>query len=110
MHSTSEKLQFLSDFSVLNERIYILSFNSRDAGDSELLKFVSQNQNFFSLNCFHPVSVSGRRLKNCFTWRDFNYFELGAQNEITYQVLLSGGFIYDLEKEEYVLDFAAEKV
>lgn len=108
MYSISEKLRFLSDFTVLNERVYILSCNSRDAGHSELLKFVSQNQNFFSLNSFHPTSVKARNLKNCFTWRDFNYFELAVQNEITLQVMRSGGFIYDLEQEEYIFDSAAQ--
>lgn len=75
---------------------------------------------FLSLSNGYPNSLAtslvaskssdlfGVKAERCFLWNDIESYHAFIQKDI--KLRLGASFIYDLEREEYILDFAAEKV
>lgn len=55
-----------------------------------------------------PTDLLGLRSRKYFLWNDIESFHAVVQKDI--KLRLGASFIYDLEREEYLLDFAAEKI
>lgn len=55
-----------------------------------------------------PTDLLGVKAERCFLWNDIESYHAVIQKDM--KLRLGADFIYDLEREEYILDFAAEKV
>ncbi len=104
-----EKIKFIKSYSEAAGVSLVLFSDWRD--------YETWTQGAFNLSnipnvvCRSATSLTdllGVKAERCFLWHNAESFHVVIQKDI--KLRLGASLIYDLDAEEYILDFAAEKV
>ena len=103
-----EKVRFIKSYSEKGGVSLILfsKFQDYETWTKGLLN-LSKIQNVMCREAILPTDLLGIKAERCFLWNDIESYHTLVVKDIKVNVT---DFIYDLELEEYILDFAAEKV
>ncbi len=104
-----EKVKFVKSYSGVAGASLVLFSNIKDFDTwTQGLLNLSKIPNVMCRQAIIPTDLLGLRAKRCFLWNDIESFHAIIQRDVKFS--LNSDFIYDLEQEEYILDFTAEKV
>lgn len=106
-----EKVRFIKSYSGTGESgvplVLFSKFQDYERWITGLLN-LSKIPNVMFRKVNLPADLLGVKAERCFLWNDIESYHAVIQKDI--KLRLGASFIYDLEREEYIFDFAAEKV